>query len=230
MLRGKRITRKQLLKEPDKVITTTGRLFQLAQEYRKQLSVFVVVALLVIGAISSIQYFVDRSERAAFTAFDKAVAKYATVSNQKNAAEALFDVREDFTAILREHSGRKAGKLAQLFFANICFKGGDIDASIPLYETAVQDFKDIQEMQSLALNGLAYAFENKGEGVKAIGTYQEILSQDGALGKDEALFNLGRLYAESGNTKASTESYEKLISDHPGSIYMEIAKDKVDKL
>lgn len=230
MAKRKRVTRKQLLKEPDKVITTTGRLLQMVQEYRNQLSIAAVVTLIIIGAISSIQYFVDRSEERAFWAYDKAVGKYSTVINQKSAAEALSDVREDFTEILREHSSRKAGKLARLFFANISFNGGDVDGSIELYGTAVQDFKDFQEIKSLALSGLAYAYEEKREAVKAIDTYQAILSQDGALGKDEALFNLARLYAESGNTSESTGSYEKLISDYPGSMYLEIAKDKTKKL
>ena len=45
--------------------------------------------------------------------------------------------------------------------------------------------------------------------------------------QDEALFNLGRIYHTLGNPEKSKASYEKIVSDHPDSIYIELAKDKV---
>ena len=45
--------------------------------------------------------------------------------------------------------------------------------------------------------------------------------------KDEALFNLGELYAEMGDNVKSIDAFKKILSDHAGSIYIEIAKEKV---
>jgi hypothetical protein len=45
--------------------------------------------------------------------------------------------------------------------------------------------------------------------------------------KDEALFNLGELYAETGDQDKSINAFKKILSDHSGSMYTEIVKEKI---
>ena len=45
--------------------------------------------------------------------------------------------------------------------------------------------------------------------------------------KDEALFNLGELYAAIGDKDKSIDAFNKILSDYPGSMYTEIVKEKV---
>ena len=52
-----------------------------------------------------------------------------------------------------------------------------------------------------------------------------IIKDNGALLADEALFNLGRIYAEMGEQNKSTDAYKKIISSHGDSMYIAIAKE-----
>ena len=45
--------------------------------------------------------------------------------------------------------------------------------------------------------------------------------------KDEALFNLGEIYDALGDNVKSIDAFKEILSDHTGSIYTEIAKEKV---
>jgi hypothetical protein len=44
--------------------------------------------------------------------------------------------------------------------------------------------------------------------------------------KDEAFFNLGRIYELMGENEKSTAAFKKIISDYTDSIYIELAKEK----
>jgi len=227
MAKRKKLTRKQLLKEPDKVITATGRMLQMAQAYQKQLTMGFIAILIVFGLMAGIRYFSERSETAAFMAFDAATRKYAQTAQVKSASEALAEVRPEFENILQAHGGRKATNLARLFFANICLNGGDIDSSVRLYEEAVESFSDMSALKGLALKGLACAYEEKNEPATAMAVYKRLLAQEGVLGKDEALYHLARLQEKGGDRKESTASFSKLISEYPESMYLELAKNKI---
>jgi tetratricopeptide (TPR) repeat protein len=54
-----------------------------------------------------------------------------------------------------------------------------------------------------------------------------IVSQSGGIMKDEALFNLGRLYAAMGENEKSLMAFKKIISDYSDSIYVELARERV---
>jgi len=47
--------------------------------------------------------------------------------------------------------------------------------------------------------------------------------------KDEALFNVGRLYAETGETDKSTAAFRRIKEEYAGSIYNKIAMSKIEK-
>ena len=45
--------------------------------------------------------------------------------------------------------------------------------------------------------------------------------------KDDALFNLGKIYAELGDSAKSEQAFRKILADHPHSIYTEAVKEKL---
>jgi hypothetical protein len=154
----KRVTRKQLLKEPDKVITMTGRAFALFQEYRRQITLGLGIFIAVLLVTAGVRYAMVRSERAAFTSLDQAMQAYASSLAAKGASEALADSREAFDRLVEERSGTRAGKLATLMFANICYAGGDTTRAAALFEKAAGFFEGSPQLEGLALGGLAYSY------------------------------------------------------------------------
>lgn len=222
----KKVTRKELLNEPDEFITFSAKLLKIMATYKAQL-LYAIGLLILIGIIfSGIRYFSFRSEGQAFALLDKTMKNYE-VSLKKNGPEKAFkEVKNDFVKIIDKYSGNRGGKIARIELAYISINAGDIDSTIDLYRKALEDFSDNQTVKNIILSNLGYAYEEKNDLQSALNYFAMIVSEPDTFLKDEALFNLGRIYAAMGNEKMSRDAYKKIVSDFTGSFYLVIAKER----
>ncbi|MBU1711768.1 MAG: tetratricopeptide repeat protein [Proteobacteria bacterium] len=222
----KKVTRKELLNAPDEFITFSGKLLKIMATYKVQL-LYAVGLLILIGIIfSGISYFSYRSEGQAFAMLEKTMKNYE-VSLKKNGSEKAFkEIKNDFIKIIDKYSGNSGGKIARIEFANISINSGDTAGAIDLYRKALEDFSDNQTVKNIILSNLGYAYEEKNDLKSAVKYFEMIVSEPDTFLKDEALFNLGRIYAAMGNEKMSRDAYKKIVSEFAGSFYLAIAKER----
>ena len=227
MAKKRRKTRKELLKEPDEFITFSGKLIAFATEHKTQLTyaLGIIAALAVI--ISGIRFFSIRSENNAAALLDKTLFEYNSIKAEKTSAEVFSEVSEDFELILQKYGGKNNGKLARLIYANLCYDAGKYEQAIDLYKASLTDFEKQPLIYHQILSSLGYAYEQKKDYSTAAGFFEKIVSAQGATTRDEALYNLGRLYDELGQTEKSREAYKKIISDHQDFIYIELVKERL---
>jgi tetratricopeptide (TPR) repeat protein len=223
----KKKTRKELLKEPDEFITFSGKLIQFGTTYKRYILGGLAGVFVIAIAFSAIRYFSNRAESEAFTLLEKSIKRYETIREDKGLETAYLDTKADFQRIIDKFPGKYGGKFAGFKFANICYAAGRFDEAIALYDQAFKDLGGNPPFKNLILSGLAYAHEAKKEYKKAIEYFERIT--DGSLNvmKDEALFNLGRLFAAMGNNEKSTNAFKKIVSDHTDSVYIELVKDRI---
>jgi tetratricopeptide (TPR) repeat protein len=227
MAKKKRITRKELLKEPDEIYIHSSRLFRYILEHKTQFAYGLGAVFAVLIIVAGIRFFSHRAEKKATALLDQGVAKYAAEVKSKGPVKAHTEVEKEFERILDKYSKKDAGKLARLIYANICYKAGKADKAISLYKRSLKDFEDDPFLQTLILSGLGYSHEEKKEYETAVGYFDRIASSQSASLKDEALFNLGRLYAQLGNVQKSKDAFQKIITDHPDSMYIEMIKEQI---
>jgi TolA-binding protein len=96
-----------------------------------------------------------------------------------------------------------------------------------LYNKALSDFENNPFVKNLILRDIAYSQEGKKDYKTAAKYLEMIISGPDDANKDETLFNLGRLYAAMGDKNKSSEAFNKIISDHKDSSYLELAKEKM---
>ena len=223
----KRITRKQLLKEPDEFITSTGKLIRFATQYKTHISVSVGALFVLLIVISGMRYYSNKSEDKAFDLLEKGMRAYEMILKDSGPNKAFHDVENDFQLILKKYSGRYGGKFARVIFANICYNAEAYDRAITLYSQALDDFDDQPSIKNLILNGLAYSHESKKEYDTAAIYFDRIASEPASILKDEALFHSGWLYERMGKESRSREAFQKLLSDYPDSLFIELVKEKI---
>ena len=134
MAKQKRVTRKQLLKEPDEFMTTTGRIIRWGQQYARQLAYAAGAFLILMVVIAGYRYFSNNAENKAFLLLDQAVGKYETQKAGMDVLAAYEAAREDFEYIIRKYDNTEGGKLATVVFAGISYDAGDAEKAIQLYE------------------------------------------------------------------------------------------------
>jgi tetratricopeptide (TPR) repeat protein len=226
MAKAKKVTRKQLLKEPDEFLTFSAKLFNTIVKYKIQVLGAMGGVILIVLGISGFSYYAHRQASAAEAQLQESWSRYETLRDEKGPLEAYQAVGPEFDKILINYGGQPGGKAARVILANICYNGGDPDKAIALYEIALEDFVD-PFYRGQILNGLGYAHEAKNELEKAAEYFETTAAGSNAALKGEALFNLGRLYGTLGNTEKSMVAYQRILSEYPDSLYADLARERI---
>ena len=226
---AKKKTRKQLLKEPDEFLTFSQSLVRYVLEHKAQIAAGLGILFVIVIVVSGVLYFSEKAENRAFAMMNRGMERYRALSEEKGPEEAYQAVNEDFRAILDKYSNKDGGKLARIAYGDIAFEAGDYDNAIALYETALRKVDSYPSLKNLILASLGYSYEGKGDLASAVQYFEMIADGADTLMKPEAFFNLGRIYAEMGKPEESGQAYEKLISDYPDAIYIEMVKERMAK-
>ena len=226
MAKRKKVTRKQLLKEPDEFLTFSAKLFNFVVKYKVQALGALGGLILIVLAISGFSYYSHKQASEAVAQLQKSWNRYESLRNEKGPVEAYQTVGPEFDKILNDHGRQPGGKAARVILANISYNGGDADKAIALYKAALEDFAD-PFYRGQILNGLGYAHEAKNDFEKAAEYFETIATGSSEVLRGEALFNLGRLYGTLGNLGKSMDAYQKVISDYPNSLYADMARERI---
>ena len=227
MAKPKRVTRKQLLKEPDEFITTTGRIIQWGQQYARQLTIGAAIVAFLLVAVTGYRYYDSWNENKAFSLLDAAVSKYESKMASSDIMLAYESTKGDFENLIRKYDSTVGGQLAMFYFAGISNDAGDSDRAIALYEAGLKYFNSDSAYHNFILSGLGYAYEKKQDVNNAVNCFQKIADGSDPTIKDLALFNLGRLFQQMGDIEKSQAAYERLTAEYTDSIYYQVAREKV---
>ena len=223
---AQKLTRKQLLKEPDEFITFSGKLIQWLTTYKQQASLAVGIVFALLVATAGFQAYLRHAENKASELLTESLAQYQTAMKDKDPVKAYQAVEKSFTRILDDYSSRPMGKIAGIEFANICFRAGEFDKAISLYKTALDDFSDTPFYKNLILSSLGYAFEGKKDYDSAVKYYEMLTASADPTLKDLSLYNLASVYEKMGNREKSKATFARIAAEFPNSTYLEIAKEK----
>lgn len=215
-------TRKELLKEPDEFITTTGKLIQWAVKHQNQLTYALIAVVVIALGISTYRFFSARSENQAALLLQQAVARYDELRADRSTAEAYSAVSSDFEAILDDYGNKRNGKTAALVFANICYEAGDFKKSLAHFESALSHFDAYPLIRNQILSSLAMAHLQLGQDSAAIDYFEQIVAGTLDANREEALFHLGGLYARAGQPEKSRAAYDRLLTDYADSAYRDL--------
>jgi tetratricopeptide (TPR) repeat protein len=219
--------RKRDLEDPDEFITFWTKLFNFIAAHKVQTSCALtfLVVLIIVAAVTV--YYLKQSETKAFFLLQQGVAKYQTLMKAGDPNKAYLEAEKNFGLILEKYSNRKGGKLARFTYADICYAAGDYDKAIANFSKLLVDFNDEPFLKNLVLSSLGYSYNAKKDYKTSAKYFEMIVTTPDYKNKDEALFNLGELYAEIGDKDKSLDAFKKILSDHSGSMYTEIAKEKI---
>jgi tetratricopeptide (TPR) repeat protein len=217
------LARKRELEEPDAILSFLQRATIWVSLHKRQIMIsagaFMAAVILMVGGA----YYLARTEKVAFDRL--AGISPATPDNLAAADGKKTETTEEYQKLNEKYGRTLAGKIAGLKYAEGCYKAGDYEKAIAAYQAALSDFEKNSFFRILALNGLGYAHEARGEYDQALTCFQRILDDPGATIKDEPLFHLGRLYALKGDKENSQAMFSRVIKDYPDSSYAKIVRE-----
>jgi tetratricopeptide (TPR) repeat protein len=226
MARAEKLTRKQLLKEPDEFITTSARALGWAAAHRRQLNIAICVALALTLVVTAVRWYMLRAEQRAERAFENALVRYERLQASSGAETAYRELSPEFETLVSGSGSGRASRAARLMLADIALRAGDTARAISQYEALLPLWGDSTYYTSLIRRCLAGAYRQQGDTAAAVGQFEAVTALADAPGKDEALFHLGILYGQLNQPDKSSAAYRRLLAEHPDSIYAAPARDK----
>ncbi len=222
-----RVTRKHLLKAPDEFLTTTAKGINWAKENTRSLIIGTSLFFGVVLFVSFYTYFQERRNNTAEVVLGAALARYQTQIEAQDPSAALASVRSDFESLIGSYGSLPAGRLGSLIFGHICLAARAYDEAIAHYQVSLSHFGAESSLGNVILNGLATAYQQKGDYPGAVEQFKKVAAGVSPVLKDAALFNLGRLYEQLGQVEARQKVYRQLEADFPGSMYANLVKEKI---
>lgn len=226
----KKKTRKQLLKEPDEFITFTGKAITFVTGYQKQIS-YMLCALVAVALIFfGYRFFAQRAETKAFSLLGQTQSKYETLIETSSETEAYSQVSDAFQSIIKKYGGNAGGKLARLIYANISYDARQYEKAITIYKQSLSDFKEDKFVYNMILSNLGHAYQRVGDEQNAAAYFEKAASATDSPVREEALFNLGLMYAKLGEAEKSQKTLQEILDNHPNSIYFDMVEEELSTI
>jgi tetratricopeptide (TPR) repeat protein len=225
----KKISRKKLLKEPDEFISTTAKVMQFLREHSRKVTQYAVVAIVVVAAGSGGYAYLRWQQGKAQVIQQQAFKLYQETSNKaanpEGDKENFKKALEKFQEALAVYSWGNVGQVSRIYIGH-CFYG------MKEYDQAMQAYSQCLEgpFQSLALNGLGYCYEAKGDFAKAAENYQKVAEGDGNPYQEESMLDLARCYEALKQKEKALEVYQKAFAKYPKSRRAEFIQWKIGEL
>jgi tetratricopeptide (TPR) repeat protein len=228
-------TRKELLEEPDPFMIFIGRALAFAKKYQQQIIMAAMAVFIAAVAVTGMVYYQRHAEEKAAEMLGKAISNYNSlvrkdpkIVNPKEPSAVEYDkAQKMFQEIIDKYGSTGSGKAALLNYADLSYRAKKYDDAIKYYEKALEHFGDQAAFKNLILNGLAYSYEAKEDTENAAKYFNMIVSDENAVMKDQALFNLGRMYEKLGKKEQQSEVYKRIVAEYPNSMYFQLAKEKI---
>ena len=222
----KKPTRKELLKEPDEFLTLSRRMLQYATAHRKAIAIAAAAFFGVLVVFAGFRYYTMRAEDRAFGLLDQAVAAFDAAAEQSDPAAGQRAAEEAFTRLFDRYEGKAAAAVGRVVYADICYRAGAPKKAIEMYTEALNAFETDPALLSLIYNGLGSAWEAAGDLEKAAENFRRVAEGAEAVFKDDAMFQLARIYERMGRTAQGAKLYEQIPEQYPASLFGEIAREK----
>lgn len=220
-------SRKELLHEPDEFLVLSVRLLKLLRTYQQQVLFVVVGIFLILVTVAVVRFVSSSNEDKASRMWAEVKATYQSVRQEKDAQQALAAVEAPYAELFEKYGSKQTGKLARLNYGQICLAAGKADLALPHFEAALKAFGDDPAWRKLALSGLAHSLAQTGKHAQAAARFEEILAGGASVLKAEALFQLGWLYGQTGDSEKGKSAYQRLVDDFPESGFAQVAREKL---
>jgi tetratricopeptide (TPR) repeat protein len=202
---------------------------QFLREHRRKVTLYAVVVI-ALGAVGSGGYaYLHWQQGKAQVIQQQALKLYQDTStkaaNPEGDKESFKKALEKFQEALAIYSWGNVGQVSRIYIGH-CFYG------MKEYDQAVQAYSLCLEgpFQSLALNGLGYCYEAKGDYAKAAENYQKVAGEDGNPYQEESMLDLARCYEELKQKEKALEVYQKTLAKYPKSRRADFIQWKIGEL
>ena len=217
MVAEKRITRKELLKEPDEFISISGKVLRYTRENPRTVGICsaIVIAAICVGAglYTYRQYRLSQSHEM----FDKAYRSYqiAMLSQEKASAETLDQLFKVFDELATQYPSLPAGEKALLYTGHILYMKGDYQGALDRY-TRMKTASFVEKgLGSLVMYHIGMTRQALKDYEGALSLFDQLSKDTNSPYRREAVASIAGIYEAMGKTKEAAQTYKQYLKMFP---------------
>jgi tetratricopeptide (TPR) repeat protein len=231
MVKGKKITRRQI-RQPDEFFSTTEHLLLFVRDHLKKIVVGVGIIVVIVAAFVLFRIWEEKKENEGQQKLNLAMEMVQLVSSpyREGSPVEYKNALTKMEEIVKAFPRTSSGKFALLYKGNIHLKLGEFDEAIKAYDAFLSQSGSERLYNLLALEGLGYAYEGKKDYGKAIEAYQRIVATDQDFQAREARLKMGHGYEKLGMNKEALENYKAYLEGAQKSLMTNLVLRKISLL
>ena len=240
MAKKAKITRKEI-KQPDQFITTSARIIEYVTEYRNQIIAGVAFVVAFVCIFAGWRYYERYSENKAVAFVGEGLVLFHEAEAEDKGGELSAELETKYRAAADnlqkaafDYSRTNASRRANLYLGQIHFRIGAYDEAIERFQAIVDRKRGEGDQSAIALDGIGYCHELKGEHALAADAFRRIIHMESSHLKEAAYLNAARNFRLMGDKKRAIDLYESMLEHFDGSpnsaivkTHLQILKERV---
>lgn len=213
---------RKAIKGPDAFQSFSRKILVKLMEFQRQLVIFGVVIVILLGAYTGYWFWERRTQRLAALAYGTAVLTAQT--NPDQTALALRRAAEKYPET-------RPGILARLELGGVLMAQNKPQEAEKTYQKALALGGLTETDRAIARRGLAGALADQGKCVEARGLWRETISNPGELITQDIYLAIAACFEAEGKPTEALKVYEELSQKHPRSPFLTAdLREKMRKL
>jgi len=195
------------------------RLAFLVQEHRQGIWVGVTVLLVAMAAVVAVMWVDHRNAEEALKLNGQAMRLYLDrpADQRVKADENLKQAIKVFRQLVEQYPRVPSAPLTLYHLGNALVQANDLGGAIQAYKKFIASYGANRALLGLVYQRLGYAYLLNGDRDQAVKAFAAVLDVVGALNKDHALFELGKLEESQSRPEGALARYQELTKDYPTS-------------
>lgn len=213
----KKISRKELLNEPDEFLTFSSQAIRYFQEHGQQAIMGVVIVIVVVAGVLGYFWYQKRQDIASHELFQRASAAYlaAMTAPTSPSEETLNRLFEEFNRIAAQYSSYPAGEMALLYTGHVLYQKKDYQAALEKYEKMKSTGLMGKSLASLVGYHIAETLFQLKEYDRAVQVFEQLIQETDSPYRREAYGAIARIYELTGKKKEAVQAYRQYLKVFP---------------
>lgn len=216
---------KDALKQPDEFLVLNTKLMTWIITHKFLVIAIIIIILVIGGGFSGMKYRAYTQELKVSALTDKAMQNYLT-QTYAGADTAFSSTNAIFNEIFDKYGKTQNVGYAYMIHGNIAYQAKEYAAALASYKAALPRYASDPAIASNIENSLGHTYWALGDQNNALAAFQKVADNPGALLQDDALYSMGVIYAQQDNTTKSAESFDKVVTKYPDSLFAALLKSR----
>jgi predicted negative regulator of RcsB-dependent stress response len=231
-LAEKRVTRKELLKEPDEFLTTTGEVIRYVRENPRLVTIVGILILVCALAVFGFFTYKKQQQAKSHELFEKASADYeALVAAQSPATSQQLDALFDrFNAIAKDYPSFREGEMALLYCGHVLYQKGDYRGALERYSRLRSSDLAKSGLEPLIMYHIGSTRFALKEYEQAKGVFEDLAKDTNSPYRREAYAYIARIYEAMNKKKEAVQAYRQYLKMFPEAPDAAVVKARIADL